>query len=204
MKNNKRNIINIFTDGGSFENNSIIAYSGIIFFNGKKIKKFSSSERNKTSTYAEIKAIRESLFYLNEYISLHDIDPLKCDVIIYSDALTVVNRIRDIINAGHIKDITIYGYYMYKSICKLMKKFEGNIKVYHIRSHMLKTDTMVNYNSFIKDNNVVVTKDTFKFIMEQNTKCDRAVKEAYYDLKSKIPKSYSKTPHKCGNKRKLI
>ena len=173
-------VIDIFTDGGVFEDGKYSVSTAIINIDREKFSQVKYTSYNKTCSFAEIIAVKKALSRLYGAIKQKGIDTNNIHINLYTDSAVNVNILRNMINYGYLKE-NIHGEEIFQEIDSLIKKLDCPIDIYHINSHIKRNDINSCYNTFCKFNNVDIDKSTFKYLRKQNLNCDLLVRRTYED-----------------------
>lgn len=179
-------LIQIFTDGGSFENNKLAVSVGIICINGKSVLTFKKVSKNKDSNYSEIFALKKALSRLYGIMAQSNMYDNNYIIEIYTDSLISINIIRSQLYGCNVN----YTYkYLVSEIIELIEKLnKRRVLFYHIKSHMSKKMIKKNYKEFCTENLCDIPFNKFIFIYQQNKKCDKIVKYVYIKEKNSLYK----------------
>lgn len=173
-------IIDIFTDGGVFEDGKYSVSTAIINMNRNRFTQVKYTSYNKTCTFAEIIAVKKALSRLYGAMKQKGISSDDIKINIYSDSAVTVDTLQKMIGYGYLKE-DIYAEEIFQEIDSLFIKLNCPIDIYHINSHIAKNKINKYYDRFCEVNSVDIDKSTFKYLREQNFNCDLLVRRTYED-----------------------
>lgn len=179
----EKKVIQIFTDGGVFENNRFCVSVGQVFINKKHLLLYKRVNHYKDSSYAEIFALKKTLSRVFGYIMQQNIDTKNCSIEIYTDSLTSMRMIKACIKNGNIE---CSNKTLVCEIVDLMERLDVKITMYHIKSHIGTKHLKKHRSDFCEFNNCKIDMNDFIFIYQQNKNCDKIVKHTYKRFKQKL------------------